>query len=519
MPHPRPRPTMSAALLLAAVLLLTGCAQLDELMSMVTGGEDAETDDEVLDATAASVLLEPADAPGPNPFTDRADPEQDEVLRLFSEQGAVADPGAQASDPAEALVEQDGHFTIDGSTPGLFGGTGAEGSCDAEQVATFLAEEPEKAAAWSEVLGITPQGIADYLDDTTAVQLGADTRVLNHGYADGRVSPREAVLQRGSAVLVDDRGVPVVRCACGNPLLPPTVTPDEVVEGEPWESYRPGEVLVIEPSVEPVEVFEVTDVEDGTRRERPTGTRGEQDRPVTTTETVDEEPREDEEEQRASSTTDGSCGEIISTGPVRGGETRTYEVRLTGDDVDCDDARRVAQAYADSHLGDSTDVGQWQCGPANARMMEEGIAARCRFADSVVDLLFDPDELGVGGPAQDPPTEEPDESLQDPSTVAGEDCGTLSGEFGMLGDMTAETDGIGLVVRGAEPCEIAEEVATAFLLDFSEWLISDDYDVNAMPYETDILGWQCNSGSLLNPLIPDPPLCVLHNAEIELTPP
>lgn len=102
---------------------------------------------------------------------------------------------------------------------------------------------------------------------------------------------------------------------------------------------------------------------------------------------------------------------------------------------------------------------------------------------------------------------------------AGEDCGTLSGKFGMLGDMTAETDGIGLVVRGAEPCEIAEEVATAFLLDFSEWLISDDYDFNAMPYETDILGWQCNSGSLLNPLIPDPPLCVLHNAEIELTPP
>ncbi len=499
---------MSAAVLLAAALLLAGCAALDDLLAMVTGEQE-----EVLDATPARVLLEPADAPGPDPFTDRADPAQDDELRLFSEQGAPPPPDEDVSDPAEALVEQDGHFTIDGATPGLFGGTGEEGSCDAAQVATFLADEPEKAEAWSEVLGITPEAIASYLEATTAVQLGADTRVLNHGYAAGAVTPREAVLQRGSAVLVDDRGVPVVRCACGNPLLPPTVTPDEVVEGEPWENFRPGEVLVIEPASVEIEVFQVTNITDGTRSERPMGTRGEADRPMAATGTVDETPEADGEKTQQEQTADGSCGEIISTGPERGGETRTYDVRLTGDDADCDQARQVAQTYADSHLGESRDVGQWQCGPANARMMEEGIAARCRYADSVVDLRFDPDAAGVTGPV-----EEPDENLEDPSSVAAEECGTISGDLGMLDDMTAGTDGFGLLVRGAEPCEIAEEVATAFLLDLSEWLVTDG-DLGALPYEADVLGWQCTSGPLLDPSIGGFPGCTIHNAEIELTPP
>ncbi|GAP52775.1 serine/threonine protein kinase [Streptomyces azureus] len=51
--------------------------------------------------------------------------------------------------------------------------------------------------------------------------LRADTGVTNHGFRAGRAAVLQAVLQAGTAVLVDDRGVPRVRCACGNPLRPP----------------------------------------------------------------------------------------------------------------------------------------------------------------------------------------------------------------------------------------------------------------------------------------------------------
>ncbi|PZT71125.1 hypothetical protein DN402_02310 [Streptomyces sp. SW4] len=48
--------------------------------------------------------------------------------------------------------------------------------------------------------------------------LRADTRVTGHGLRGGRPVGGQAVLQAGTAVLVDDRGVPRVRCAGGNPL-------------------------------------------------------------------------------------------------------------------------------------------------------------------------------------------------------------------------------------------------------------------------------------------------------------
>src|SRR6185436_18143448 len=45
-----------------------------------------------------------------------------------------------------------------------------------------------------------------------------------------------AVLRRGTAVLVDDEGVPRVKCYCGNPLLPP------VIPQEFYETYTPTTV-------------------------------------------------------------------------------------------------------------------------------------------------------------------------------------------------------------------------------------------------------------------------------------
>jgi hypothetical protein len=44
------------------------------------------------------------------------------------------------------------------------------------------------------------------------VLLRSDTVVTNHGFANGCSTTIPAVLQAGTAVLVDDKGVPVTKC-------------------------------------------------------------------------------------------------------------------------------------------------------------------------------------------------------------------------------------------------------------------------------------------------------------------
>jgi hypothetical protein len=89
----------------------------------------------------------------------------------------------------------------------------------------------------------------------TPVLLRADTRVTNHGYRDGVATPRQSVLQAGTAVLVDGFGVPRVRCSCGNPLTEPIPLSSSldaaasdgrmVLVGEPWTGWDPAVVLVV----------------------------------------------------------------------------------------------------------------------------------------------------------------------------------------------------------------------------------------------------------------------------------
>lgn len=44
--------------------------------------------------------------------------------------------------------------------------------------------------------------------------------MTNHSLRNGVAAPFQAILQAGTAVLVDRYGTPVVRCFCGNPLKP-----------------------------------------------------------------------------------------------------------------------------------------------------------------------------------------------------------------------------------------------------------------------------------------------------------
>lgn len=77
------------------------------------------------------------------------------------------------------------------------------------------------------MLGLAPDlpTVGRYIQGLKPVTLIQDTRVTNHTYESGAAVPFQAILQAGTAVLVNDKGVPVARCRCGNPLLEPIFYP------------------------------------------------------------------------------------------------------------------------------------------------------------------------------------------------------------------------------------------------------------------------------------------------------
>ncbi|MGW0475038.1 DUF6777 domain-containing protein [Streptomyces coeruleorubidus] len=124
----------------------------------------------------------------------------------------------------------------------------------------------------------SPPDVPAYLRSLTPVVLSMDTRVTNHGHSDGRATGYQAVLQSGTAVLVDDRGVPRVRCACGNPLAAPVAQQSAPkMTGDAWPGYKPSNVVAVTPAPEPVDVFVMCEP-DGEWFERHKGDTGTKDR-------------------------------------------------------------------------------------------------------------------------------------------------------------------------------------------------------------------------------------------------
>ena len=113
---------------------------------------------------SSEVFLEPAGSIGNNPFTPS----------VATPQPPNTDPGlAAAAAPAAtpAAVR-----TVSGGEPGLYGGTRNLTSCDTGLLINYLAQNPDKGAAWAGVLGITPTQIPEYVGQLTPVLLRADTR-------------------------------------------------------------------------------------------------------------------------------------------------------------------------------------------------------------------------------------------------------------------------------------------------------------------------------------------------------
>ena len=143
-----------------------------------------------------------------------------------------------------------------------------------------------KAEAWADVLGIEVSEIETYVAALTAVRLRWDTRVTNHGFRDGEATPFQSLLQAGTAVLVDDTGVPRVKCNCGNPLGEPAplgdasesdaLDVDAVAENpdEAWEGLDPARRSPSKRAAPRSTEITLVDVDSGGLIERPVGSDG-----------------------------------------------------------------------------------------------------------------------------------------------------------------------------------------------------------------------------------------------------
>jgi hypothetical protein len=196
-----------------------------------------------------------------------------------------------AEDVPDARVERVGTGlagrVVDGAEPAVYGGSRDTQVCDVAALTDFLTDPANaaKAEAWAGALDIAVADIESYIGGLTAVRLRWDTRVTNHGFRDGEANPFQSLLEAGTAVLVDDTGVPRVKCNCGNPLAEPApldgTSESEAldVEGvatnpdDAWEGLDPGQAVAIEPGTT-VEEIVLVDVDSGGLIERPVGSDG-----------------------------------------------------------------------------------------------------------------------------------------------------------------------------------------------------------------------------------------------------
>ncbi|GGY34019.1 DUF6777 domain-containing protein [Streptomyces djakartensis] len=247
------------------VALIAGAVVVAVILAVVFTRSDGGTDasDGATSTSDGDVFLQPAADTGPDPFTDS-------TAEQSSAPPVTPSPAGTASQNAVQGVQ--------GGTPGLYGGTRNVSSCDVEKQITYLGKTPDKQRAFASVQRIEPSGVPAYLRSLTPVQLRMDTWVTNHGYQDGRATSYQAVLQAGTAVLVDDRGVPRARCACGNPLSPPVPQQNAPkTAGDKWPGYKSSGIVRVIPALEPVDVFVLCEP-DGEWFERHEGDTGKKDR-------------------------------------------------------------------------------------------------------------------------------------------------------------------------------------------------------------------------------------------------
>ncbi|MET7849910.1 PASTA domain-containing protein [Streptomyces avermitilis] len=177
-----------------------------------------------------------------------------------------------------------------GNTPGLYGGTRKPKICDVNRLKKFLTDprNDRKAHAWAQVLKISQDEIPAYLDRLTPVLLRHDTLVQNHDYKKGRATPFNSLLEAGISILVDEQGLPAVKCSCGNPLRPFAGDTSRISVkfengNKKWDGYDRSSLVAVKPAPRRIEQLALVDVDNPDRGiTRPAGTTGAHDSPFDT---------------------------------------------------------------------------------------------------------------------------------------------------------------------------------------------------------------------------------------------
>ncbi|MFF3706903.1 DUF6777 domain-containing protein [Streptomyces phaeochromogenes] len=199
--------------------------------------------------------------------------------------------GSLGTDETKLRPEQAHSGLQQGNTPGLYGGTQKPKVCDVDRLKDFLTDprNRQKAREWARVVGITPDRIEGYIDDLTPVLLRHDTLVKNHDYKKGKAVAFDALLEAGIAVLVNDQGLPAVKCSCGNPLQSFDKDPEKISVkfedgNKKWDGYEKSDVVTVKPAPEPLERIALIDVDNPDQGiNRPVGSTGENDQPFDAT--------------------------------------------------------------------------------------------------------------------------------------------------------------------------------------------------------------------------------------------
>ncbi|WP_424894231.1 DUF6777 domain-containing protein [Streptomyces sp. SAI-124] len=198
---------------------------------------------------------------------------------FFAENSGLGrDAATVRSQPVRGSLQQ-------GDTPGLYGGSKQPTICDVAGLERFLTDprNHRKAQAWADVLHIGTDGIPEYLDRLTPVLLRHDTLVRNHDYKKEKAVPYNSLLQAGIAILVDEQGLPAVKCSCGNPLRPFEGDTGRISVrfedgNKKWAGYEPESVVAVKPAPRKLERVALVDVQEPSRGiNRPVGTTGEKD--------------------------------------------------------------------------------------------------------------------------------------------------------------------------------------------------------------------------------------------------
>ena len=202
---------------IGAALLMIGAA--------CSGGEKSSSDSSAADGPTRK-LFQPASVVGPDAFAPTFETTNYDV--------------------PDTVVALSGE--VDSDAPGIYAGRtyGGSGSniCDVEKMIEFLEYYQDRGRAWAAIQGIAYEEIGSFIRSLEPVYLLQNISVTMFGFKNGASYGYEATIAAGTAILIDDQGMPRARCACGNPLLsssvPEPATPSTVTETNVTETTVTG---------------------------------------------------------------------------------------------------------------------------------------------------------------------------------------------------------------------------------------------------------------------------------------